>query len=128
MVVLVCGSREWKDLESILLTLLTLPEDTTVVHGGARGADRLAGEAADILGFQVVVFPAAWEAHGKAAGIFRNQQMLSYLLQARDRGEPVAAFAFHQDLANSRGTKDMTSRLAVEYIPYTLITTPWSTT
>lgn len=44
-----------------------------VIHGGARGADWLAGEVAKALGYQVFVFHAGWEGLGKSAGPIRNQ-------------------------------------------------------
>ena len=43
-------------------------KDVTLVHGGASGADIIAGEIALALGWQVEEYPADWETHGKAAG------------------------------------------------------------
>ena len=76
MRVLVCGSRDWTDQEAIVNRIALLPSDAVVVHGGARGADRIAGAAAEILGHEVKVFRADWNKYGKAAGILRNLQML----------------------------------------------------
>jgi hypothetical protein len=59
-------------------------QSPTVVHGGAGsvvdgelcGADSLAGREGAALGFEVVVYLANWELHGKAAGPIRNQEMV----------------------------------------------------
>lgn len=48
----------------------------TLVHGEARGLDRLAAKAAAELGMQVEGHPAEWDRHRKAAGPIRNQQMV----------------------------------------------------
>lgn len=76
MKVLVCGSRGWRDRGAIRAAFTLLPEDTTIIHGGARGADALAGEVAKEFGFDVIVHYAEWTKHGKAAGIKRNLAML----------------------------------------------------
>lgn len=77
---LVCGSRSWRDRRRIRARLLHLPRGSRVIHGGARGADRLAGDVARGLGFQVQEVPAVWRtASGvfdRSAGIRRNLAML----------------------------------------------------
>lgn len=82
--VLVTGSRDWDDAETIRAALdaqLAIHGTITVIHGAARGADRIAGEWAreQILARKPVrleVYPAAWDEHGKKAGIIRNRQMV----------------------------------------------------
>lgn len=101
--VLVCGDRNWSDETMIQLALSTLPSDTVVIEGEARGADRLARKVAERLGMTILPFPADWERYGRAAGPIRNQQML-------DEGRPNIVFAFHDDLDHSRGTADMVRR------------------
>ena len=76
MKVLVCGSRDWHDADTITAALRRLPRGTTVIHGGARGADLLAGTIANSLGLQVVEFPADWKNFGRSAGYRRNIAML----------------------------------------------------
>lgn len=100
MRILVCGDREWSDWEMILQELSVYPTDTVIIEGEARGADRLAGQVAVELGFQVIRFPADWKKYGRGAGPIRNQQML-------DEGRPDLIIAFHDDLEHSRGTLDM---------------------
>lgn len=101
MRILVTGDRNWSDRDAIERALRRCPDGPHIlVHGAARGADRIAAEVAQALGWAVEAFPANWEKHGKAAGPIRNRQMLN-------EGTPQLVIAFHNDLANSKGTADM---------------------
>jgi YspA, cpYpsA-related SLOG family len=73
--VLVCGSRAWDDYVAIFDRLSLLPRGSTIVHGGARGADQIAARVAGRLGFQVEEFLPDWS-NGKRAGLDRNLVML----------------------------------------------------
>ena len=104
MRVLVTGSRDWQDWDTIREVLQSIDHGETeriLIHGEARGADFIAAEIARALGWQVWSYPADWEAHGKGAGPIRNQQML-------DEGQPDLVMAF--PLPQSRGTWDMVRR------------------
>lgn len=106
MRVIVCGSREWTDYEMIdrVLSGYAHQNPVTVVHGGARGADALAGLWARNNGVPEVVFPADWKGSGKAAGPLRNKQMLA---SGADR---VLAFKDGFDITMRRGgTEHMVS-------------------
>lgn len=105
MRILICGDRNWtnqdliyKELEGYKLD----PKVTTIIHGACRGADRLAGRAARCLGLDVKEFPADWKKYGNAAGPIRNTQMLDE--------KPNLVLAFHNDIENSKGTKDMVKK------------------
>jgi hypothetical protein len=76
MKALVCGSRSWRDAEPIRARLRELPRGAAVMHGGARGADQLAGTVAAALGLEVVEYPADWRGLGRSAGLRRNLAML----------------------------------------------------
>lgn len=102
MKVLVCGGREWRNRVAIRDRLSKLPPGTVVIHGAARGVDRIAGEEAKSLGMMVHEFPAQWGKFGRAAGMIRNQRMLDEA--------PDLVLAFHVNLGQSRGTKDMVRR------------------
>lgn len=108
MRLLVCGDRNWKDGEAIRQRIATL-SPYVVIHGCARGADRLAGTVAKELGVGVEEFPAQWNTYGRAAGVIRNQQMLI-------EGKPDYVLAFHDDLEHSKGTADMVRRARGEGI------------
>jgi hypothetical protein len=100
MKVLVCGSREWADKQTVRtgLTLLRLSGFDTLIHGACRGADTIAGELGKELGFEVISVPANWKEFGRSAGMIRNREMLDM--------HPDLVLAYHLDIENSRGTKD----------------------
>ena len=103
MRVLVCGGRDYDDRHS-LFTILdnyhTENEIKCLIHGDARGADRLAAKWAEDRNIEsIAAFPADWEKYGKSAGPVRNQEMLDY-------GRPDLVIAF----PGGKGTADMTYR------------------
>jgi hypothetical protein len=75
MRVIVCGSRDWTDREAIANRLFELPVDSVIVHGAARGADKIAAQEAQKLGLLVEEHPADWDHYGKRAGFLRNERM-----------------------------------------------------
>ena len=113
MVVLVCGSRDYTDYAKVYQCLKSL-DVSLVIAGGCRGADALAIRAAKACGYPFREFPADWQKFGKAAGPIRNQRML-------DEGKPDLVVAFHEDLENSKGTKDMIRRAKSQGVPVRLI-------
>lgn len=115
MVVLVCGDREWNSYKPIYSRLRDLPPGTIIVHGDCRGADKMSGFVAKQYGFEVIPVPADWDKFGKAAGPIRNQKML-------DEHKVDLVLAFHNDIASSRGTKDMITRADKAGIAFEIIT------
>lgn len=109
MRLLICGDRNWTDSSAVTEVVERLRPEV-VIEGDARGADRMAGIAGELAGAEVEVYPAEWDKFGRAAGVIRNQRMLDY-------GEPTHVIAFHDDLANSRGTRDMVNRALKAKIP-----------
>jgi hypothetical protein len=103
--------------QKIKKVLAEYPNDknTVVIHGGCKGADSIGGYLAKQFNMTVEVYKADWKLHGKSAGPKRNQQML-------DEGKPDLAYAFHEDINNSKGTKDMISRCKSNNIPIEIIT------
>lgn len=82
MKVLVTGGREFNERERLFEVLGQLHAGhkiTHLIHGGARGADTLAGEWARNVGVQEVRCDANWNFHGKAAGPIRNRKMFELL-------------------------------------------------
>ena len=105
MKILISGDRNWTNHQliasSIIKEILDLKLEywqVTLIHGCARGADTLAGKIARHLGMKVLEFPAEWDKYGKSAGPIRNRQMLNE--------KPDLVLAFHNDIGNSKGTKD----------------------
>jgi len=50
-----------------------------IVHGGARGADKMAGKFARQYGIPEVIVPAQWDHYGKSAGPVRNKWMVDII-------------------------------------------------
>lgn len=105
MKLLITGSRDWKEKRTIRNVLSDFPAGTVLVHGDCRGADRIAGSIGKQLGFDVRPYPANWQAYGNAAGPIRNQEMLDK--ENIDGDKIHICIAFHDDLEQSKGTKDM---------------------
>ena len=79
MKVLVCGGRKYSDWQRVCELLDKLHAEhviTHVLHGGAAGADDLAGRWAYERGAQEVICPANWNRFGLTAGPVRNAAML----------------------------------------------------
>lgn len=82
MRILVTGSRDWTDKVTVAQAIREAwlvagrPYGVVVVHGGARGADYIAGVYAKRLGFSVEVHEADWS-FGKSAGYIRNKEMVN---------------------------------------------------
>lgn len=105
MKLLITGSREWTDRKAIRDVLARFPAGTVLIHGACRGADKIAAGVGNQLGFDVRPYPADWERFGNAAGPIRNQEMIDK--ECLDGDEIDICIAFHDDLENSKGTKDM---------------------
>lgn len=81
---LITGSRDWTNatqMSEVLRDVWTLvfnrnPE-TILVHGAARGADRLAKAIWEKRGLPTEPHPAKWKLYGKRAGRLRNEEMVS---------------------------------------------------
>ena len=102
MRLLVCGGRKFDDqkyLDKLLTTLHATHNFSCIIHGGARGADELAGNWAICAGVRVEIYKADWEKYGPAAGPRRNQRML-------DEAKPDKVLAF----PGGAGTADMVRR------------------
>ncbi len=103
MRVLVCGGRDLRDAELIESTLDRLlaargPFER-LIHGGARGVDRLAGTWARKNGVLEWDFLPEWHRAGTRDGSVRNQRMI-------DEALPELVIAF----PGGDGTADMVER------------------
>lgn len=127
--VLVCGSRhltkelDWTRIHDALLAFHVHSRRgpiTCIIHGAARGADRLSGEWARNAGIPVRSFRANWDdiyapgavikhalgsgkPYNALAGFQRNQRMLV-------EGKPDVCIAFKRVGARNAGTQDMIDR------------------
>lgn len=119
LIILVTGDRNWSlDNEAQKITVWGAlngykRHNPLVVHGAAKGVDRIADTHARALGMEVHPHPADWEAYHRAAGPIRNQEML-------DTEHPNLVLAFHDDIVSSKGTRDMVNRAVKLGIPIIL--------
>ena len=119
-VALFCGSRNWQSRncrdwlrERIRAELRTLdPEKDRIIQGGAKGADKIADWEAMLMGLRTDSFPADWNKFQLRAGHERNGQMKDELVRAREGGESVIVYAFHNDPGFGKGTADMIHQAA----------------
>lgn len=84
MRILITGSRSWTDRAAIRQAIVAWgqsvgahPQQVTIVHGGAPGADILAADVALEFGCPSEEHRADWHTHGKAAGPIRNAEMVA---------------------------------------------------
>lgn len=128
MRVVVTGDRHWDDkwiIERMLTAMADVAdrvdEDLVVIEGGARGADLIAqrwhehGPEDD--GIVHVTVEAEWDVHGHRAGPIRNRRMI-------DEYEPDVVLAFHDDLNESKGTKNCVAYAKEKRIPVYLVSRP----
>ncbi len=112
--ILFCGDRNWNDYHTIREVISQLVsqygDEIAIIHGAARGADHMAGQAALAEELTVWSEPAKWAKHGKAAGPIRNVLMCS-------RYKPHLVIAIHADLSSSKGTKSMVDTARIAGVP-----------
>lgn len=116
MRVLIFGSRHWENtklIADIVKDLKNKYGDIIIIEGGCRGADYCGKVAAWLTHTKYEEYKADWSI-GKKAGPLRNQRMI-------DEGKPDVAYCFHEDIENSKGSKDMYNRLKKHNIPCEII-------
>lgn len=95
MNIAVVGSRTFNDYKKMKEVLSSYTDkNTTIVSGGARGADRLAEKYAEEKNLPTKIFIPDWDGLGKKAGFIRNEIIV-------ENSDMVIAFWDGQ----SRGTK-----------------------
>jgi predicted Rossmann fold nucleotide-binding protein DprA/Smf involved in DNA uptake len=81
----IIGSRKYPGEAQVRAFVRSLPQDTTIISGGAVGVDTWAVNEAELLGLDTFVIRPDYEAYGRGAPIVRNRQ----IIRAADR---VVAF------------------------------------
>lgn len=82
---LIAGSRdytnypEFRAVTDHLLSLAQEKYEILIIEGEARGTDSMARRYAEDKGYRLAPFPADWKTYGKAAGLWRNELMVSEL-------------------------------------------------
>jgi hypothetical protein len=109
LVVLVTGSRDYSDENYIAEALGRIGANSHyLIHGYAKGADKIAEKIARRLGWGVRAYPANWKVHGKAAGPIRN----AYMIEQEDI-DLVLAFP----MPGSKGTIDCINKAYEKGLP-----------
>jgi hypothetical protein len=88
MRLLITGGRFWNNLVETYKWLDMIHVEmcvATLIHGDAKGADRMGRDWAIDRGIET--YPADWKRYGNKAGPIRNQQMI-------DEGNPDMLMAF----------------------------------
>lgn len=106
MRLLVTGGRDYHDYNAFLLAVQILPKPDCIIHGNAKGADNLADKYGLSVGIPVIRVPAEWDYYGNAAGMIRNEWMITLL-------SPTYCMA----LPGGRGTSGMVNLCIKNNIP-----------
>ena len=75
----IVGSRtftNFKRLEEFAIENIKISQITTVISGGAVGADKLAEEFAKKYDIPIQIFYPNWKKYGKIAGFIRNEKII----------------------------------------------------
>ena len=99
MKIIIAGGRTFNDYDLLSKSCdkaFSRLTEIEIVSGTANGADKLGERYAKEKGYDLKVFPADWNKHGKGAGHIRNKQMAEY-------GDMLIAFWDGE----SKGTKNM---------------------
>lgn len=110
--ILCFGGRDFTDAALVNKALTQLMAErhilrgAAIIHGGARGADTLAGEWGKRQGMPVIVVAANWGYYRLKAGPVRNQWMLDFC-------EPTYAVQF----PGGNGTRHMAGLLKTANVP-----------
>jgi len=118
MRVLVTGSRDWTDEETLrdvfaeIILYHLLDENVVLVSGNCpTGADKMAEDAFEEWGRSIEKHPADWDKFGKRAGYLRNKEMVD--------SKPDLCVAFIKN--NSRGasmTLDLAQKAGIQTSVY----------
>jgi len=123
MRILVTGDRNWRNARVIMARLNEVvhewwgEEELTLIEGEAMGADIIAAVCWELwIGDPETIerYPADWKTHGRSAGPIRNREMLASGVDY--------VVGFHDDIENSKGTRDMLRQCAKAGIPGRLFT------
>ena len=109
LIAIVTGHRKWKKESAVYRELYKRRKKLIlVIEGGAPGADTHANTGAKLLKIPTATFEANWGSLGLAAGPIRNTSMLKFgTAMARALKVKLIVLAFHKNLKESKGTKNM---------------------
>lgn len=78
----IVGSRSFTDYQALKKFIANICQENnlrihTIISGGAKGADTLAEQYADEMGYAKTILPAEWAKYGRAAGHKRNIDIIT---------------------------------------------------
>lgn len=76
----IIGSRDYPHLNHVRTYVESLPPETIIVSGGARGVDQEAEKEAKRCGLKTIVFHVNWRPNGvfdRSAGMKRNKLIIA---------------------------------------------------
>lgn len=116
MRLLITGSRDWDDDETIYNALLDVHDhhsDVTLVSGACpTGADAIGEQAAHNLGWQVERHPADWKQYSRAAGFRRNRKMV-------EAGADLCLAFIKNQSKGATHTANLAHRAGIKTVRYT---------
>lgn len=105
--IMVTGGRDYDNADTVGAVFNTLKQlyggGFVIIHGNAKGADRLCAKEAERGGIHHASVNALWDTYGKPAGVLRNDVMLTAF-------QPSLVISFK----GGKGTKHATD-LAILY-------------
>jgi hypothetical protein len=118
-IILVTGDRKFNDYEEYKLVDRAIKnrKPDCVVQGGASGADEMARQVCEKRGIPCFTCHAWWNFFKRAAGPIRNGWMLKFLHHIDE------VLAFHNNIKESKGTKNMIDQAKKKKIKVTLFRT-----
>lgn len=116
--VLVSGDRLWQNplvIEREILALISEhgTRDLMLIGGGAPGADTIAKALCTTHNVHFAEVKALWGTRYRSAGPQRNRAMLGL--------NPDELIAFHHNISESRGTKDMVTAAKKVGVPCRIV-------
>lgn len=98
MKTIIAGSRDatWEQVLDAVRACPWSRDITSVISGGARGADKAGEGWAALMGYEVTKVLPDWGTHGRKAGVIRNREM------AKQADALIAVWD-----GQSKGTKNM---------------------
>lgn len=112
--ILICGDRNWTKTFRMKRYFQLFNPEVVIIQGAAPGADLMAQRLAQEFELDYMGFPARWKKQKRAAGPIRNSRQLK-------KGLPDLTIGFHNNIRNSKGTKDMLCKSLKAGVPTYLI-------
>lgn len=81
----IVGSRTFKDAKFFYESMKQFEHITSIVSGGAKGADTMAAKYAKVKGIHLIEFYPDYDTHGKSAPFIRNSHIV-------DNSDVIVAF------------------------------------